>query len=186
MLVRPACISTDWAHLDEHALERLSAEAAVRTRIGERWTFGACAEAAVRTRAGEDKLRGSTDHRAEFLGRCPGLQKLGFRLWSLHAEVGLVVQVVAEQLIAVLHVLARVEDVVVPERVHVLAWRESNVRVEDATHQQLAVLGLELDALLGRQAGSVHLVHEVEMDLAQVDFVDTSNGASDLLITLGC
>lgn len=95
-------------------------------------------------------------------------------------------QVVAEQLIAVLHVLACVEDVVVPERIHVPARREGDVGVEDASHQQLAVLILELGALLGRQARALHHIHEVEVDLAQVNFVDLGDGTSDILFARRC
>lgn len=94
-------------------------------------------------------------------------------LGTPQAEVREVVQHVAEDPLAVLLVLRRVEDVGVPHRVDLLRGNDAVVRVHGAELQEVAVLGDELVGLLDGHADDVEVrVDQLEGDRLQIERVD--------------
>lgn len=103
-------------------------------------------------------------------------------LGTTQPQVGEVVEEEAEDGVAVLGVLARVEDVRVPHRVDVLGRDDRVVRVQ---HDQLEELTVQRDApvrLLDGEAGLTRLrVDQLVRDRLEVELVDEA----ELVLHLG-
>jgi len=103
------------------------------------------------------------------LGGCA--QVGGVRL-AAHAEVREVVQEVAEHVLAVLRVFLRVEDVAVPELVHVLGRRDGFLGELDQHGEEPLIGELHAVDVLARPTLTFFGIHQLELDRVEVERPD--------------
>src|SRR6266705_1690748 len=98
---------------------------------------------------------------------------------SAHPEIGEVMQEVAEHILAVLGVLHGVEDMAVPELVHVLARRDRFFGVLDGQRQKTPVRDLHLIDVFAGPALALFGVHQLEFDRFEVEGLNRRNDFFD-------
>jgi len=95
-------------------------------------------------------------------------------LVAAHAEVREVVQEVTERDLAILGVLLRVEDVIVPERVNVLSRHDRKVRIDAVEVQKSLVPDLHLTRPLEGPSLALVRIHKLDHDGFQVELLNLS------------